>query len=157
MRMGRLIAVGLAAVAVGFVLWLVGMAAPFAIAAGLLVIAVALLWECRTGVEPGPRDPAQATSATGARQDVTRLAWSLRATHGRVGDSAQKRVRAVAERRLNRRGLSLENPEDDEAIIALIGARGHAITSPRSLLRAERSDIDDILNRLSVPPRKENS
>ncbi|GAB2514783.1 hypothetical protein [Paramicrobacterium agarici] len=157
MRVGRVIGVLVLSVAVGAGLWLIGLDAPFAVTFGLLPPVIALLWECRADNDPLPWEPTEPTSVTGARHDIVRLAWSLRATDGRVGDAALKRVRAIAAHRLQAHGLDLSDPADAPAIIALIGDHAYGVVAPSSLRRPDRSEIDPALSRLSAPVSKENT
>ncbi|QPZ39959.1 hypothetical protein [Paramicrobacterium chengjingii] len=156
MKIGRVIAVCLLTIAFGALLWLLGLAPSFAVAFGLLVPVIALLWACRADNDSAPWGPAEPYRGVGARQDISRLAWALRSTQGRVGDTARKRVRAVAAHRLERIGLHLDEPADEPAIIAAIGERAFAVVAPSSLTRCDRTDVDVALSRLSEPLKKES-
>lgn len=155
MSVGRIITACVLGIALSAVLWLLGFALSFALAFGLLVPVIALLWECRADNDTAPWGPSEPHREVGARQDVSRLAWALRSTDGRVGNSARKRVRALAAHRLERIGLHLDEPADEHAIIATIGKRAFDVIDPSSLKRCDRTDIDIALSRLSEPLQKE--
>ncbi|MDT0164139.1 hypothetical protein Q9R32_01045 [Actinotalea sp. AC32] len=97
----------LAGVAVAVVADVLLLRTPDAVVAGVAAaLAVVLAASLGAGdeylwPETGPDD------AHGSRRDVTLLSWTLVGRDGRVTESAVRRVRANAERRLARRGARL--------------------------------------------------
>ena len=61
-------------------------------------------------------------SDQGARRDVSRLAWSVSGADQQVGRTMRLRLHDVAARRLARRGVDLDDPAQQDAAIAAIGA-----------------------------------
>jgi len=74
--------------------------------------------------------PDKHAETDGSRLEVAALSWSLLGRGGRVSEGALRRIRAVAQGRLARHGLSLERPEDHLAIERLLGpAAWHVLTT----------------------------
>ncbi|MGH9090003.1 MAG: hypothetical protein ACRDZR_01270 [Acidimicrobiales bacterium] len=67
------------------------------------------------------------TNRNGSRSDVAELSWSLRGSHGRVGNSAMWRVQQLARRRLALHQLDLHDPADSRRIKQLIGRSAYTV------------------------------
>jgi hypothetical protein len=140
------IAAVIAAAIVAGVLWFVGVQWPFAVAAGIIVLAAAVVW----AVHGGTAVPLYATPHTdprpGTRSEVMQTAWSLRGRHGEIGDAGAKRLRVFARRRLERHGRDLDDPADADAIRALVGESAWATLAGRAPIRLP--DVEHCLDRL---------
>jgi hypothetical protein len=128
MSVRRAVLTALASAAFGFVLWFFGLDLWYAIGAALAAAAVGVLWLAlpQRGAPDWPEHPAE--RAPGVRDDVVRLAWSLRMHKGSVHEPAYKRLRAVATERLARAGLTID---DDDAVRRLLGPRAASALHPR--------------------------
>ena len=134
---------------VGFVLWFFGVTWPFALAAGILVLAGALAWVARVGAQ-SPRYPAAAADPRpGTRSDVVQTAWSLRGRRGEIADAGMKRLRASARRRLARNGWDLDDPDDAGRIRAALGERAWNTLSRRGS-RVRIADLEQCLDMLDA-------
>ncbi|GIG41626.1 hypothetical protein [Cellulomonas phragmiteti] len=117
-------AVGLVAAALGMV---PRSAVVVALATGTL--AAVLL---RVDAVPEPRPAGRTHHARdGARGEVQDLAWSMAGRDGRAGERALRHLRTAAARRVARHGLDLTDPEQVDAVTALIGARAHGTLTRR--------------------------
>lgn len=74
----------------------------------------------------------------GSRLEVAALSWALLGRNGRVTEGALRRLRTVAEGRLNRHGLSLHRVEDHDAIAALLGPTPWAVLTTRAHMPGRR-------------------
>jgi len=133
-----------AAAAVGLALWFFGLALPFAVAAGVLVIAGVIAWSVHAGAEPPVYPVVRTEPRPGTRSDVVQTAWALRPRHGEVGDAGVKRVRAFARRRLARHGWDLDDPAAVPAIRDAVGDRAWAVLSGAASTRL--SDVEHCLD-----------
>jgi hypothetical protein len=70
--------------------------------------------------------------AKGARNDVSSLSWSLRSGWGRVGLTAERRLKGIARRRLALYQLDLQSPRDRAQIEQLVGRRAYRAIAPNS-------------------------
>jgi hypothetical protein len=93
---------------------------------------------------PDLADPEWAEPArpdhTGARDDIVRLAMSLRGRRGRVGGAAVWRLQQIAQHRLIAFELDLGNPDDRAEISQLLGAKPYSLLAgPRGRAASRRS------------------
>lgn len=125
-------------------LWFAGIATPFAVGAGIVVLASGVAWSAFSGGESPAYLHTRAEPRPGTRSDVMQLAWSLRGRDGRVSDTGAKRLRAFARGRLARAGLDADSPADAAAIRELVGTDAWAtIAGPgRPTLRAVEQCLD---------------
>jgi len=132
------------AAAVGFALWFFGLALPFAVAAGALVIAGVIAWSVHTGSAMPLYPVVRTEPRPGTRSEVVQTAWALRSRHGEVPDGGIKRVRAFARRRLGRHGWNLDDPAAAPAIRSAVGDRAWAVLSGSATMRL--SDVEHCLD-----------
>lgn len=129
----------LAGAAVGGMSKVVGLDADHAIFLGLatvvLVLAVVVV---RRGGASAAWLPDDRKEADGSRIEVAALSWSLLGRGGRVGEGALRRIRAVAQGRLARHGLSLTRPQDHEAIHAMLGDTAWAVLTTHAAMPSRR-------------------
>lgn len=83
----------------------------------------------------------------GARGDLQDLAWSMVGRDGRAGERAMRRLRESATVRLARHGVDLADPEQAEAVVALVGRRAAATLARRS---APLPSVADLTHTLGV-------
>lgn len=114
--------VGSALVGVTVVGWLVGLEPTPALLIALGVVTVLGLRRLPSTnrQERWPQSP-EANPDRGVRREVTRLSWSLHGYESRVERPSLIRLRAVADRRLGRRGLHLDDPADGGRCRAILG------------------------------------
>lgn len=93
-----------------------------------------------TATDDGWPPAPDAGTDRGVRREVSRLSWSLHGYESRVERPSLLRLRAVAERRLSRRGLSLDDPADDAACRTLLGP-GPYRTVTAAAASARRSEV----------------
>ena len=93
-----------------------------------------------TATDDGWPPPPDAGTDRGVRREVSRLSWSLHGYESRVERPSLLRLRAVAERRLARRGLRLDDPADDAACRELLGP-GPYRTVTAAAASARRSEV----------------
>ncbi|MCX7521642.1 hypothetical protein OSC27_05035 [Microbacterium sp. STN6] len=127
----RAILLVLASAAIGALFWYIGMDAGHAATVSIAIAALGVVWIA----VPREDHPAWAPDDEeqpheGVRRDVTRLSWSLRP--GRAGIAAEglRRIQSIADRRLGRLGLSLDEPTDRPAIEHLLGRRALHVLRP---------------------------
>lgn len=155
MTVARLIALGLAGLALGIGLWAVGLQLEFAFAVGILVIVLGVLWLCRSDADPLSWPERSDTKQAGLRDDVSRLAWSLRSQKTGVSGAATKRVRSLARTRLRRHGLDIDDTGDASRIVRLIGPSAHSILAPSNTGHVTRAQLDTVLEQLMALDEKE--
>lgn len=131
---------------IGIVLWVAGVAWPFAVAAGVLALAVVLAWVTQLDTAPPLYAQLPGEPRPGTRSQVAQTAWSLRGRHGQVGDAGRKRLRSFAASRLARHGLDLQDAAAAEAIRAAVGDRAWAVLDGAGSIRL--ADIDHCVDRL---------
>lgn len=90
----------------------------------LLAVGAAVLLQLRrlpdAADEPWPEHEEGRTDA-GARREVDRLSWGLHGFESRVDRRSLAHLRGIAARRLQRRGVDLEDPADADRARALLG------------------------------------
>lgn len=108
-------------VLIGAAVWYAGASPWWAVVIGLVAAAVVLVWRSLPKLEE-PLWPNRAPeTAIGGRDDVQLLGWAVAGKRGRVQPRAIDRVRAIAQVRLEPRGLDLDAASDRDRIVALIG------------------------------------
>lgn len=114
--------VGSALTGVTVIGWLIGLEPTPALLIALGVVAVLGLRRIPTTnrQEHWP-PPPEASPDRGVRREVSRLSWSLHGYQSRVERPSLIRLRAVADRRLGRRGLHLDDPADADRCRAILG------------------------------------
>ncbi|HEY5224086.1 MAG TPA: hypothetical protein VIJ18_13695 [Microbacteriaceae bacterium] len=126
----RAIGLLVAAVLAAAFLWYLGMDAWHAALVAAAVIALGLSWQLIPD-NPASGWPVEVSvRADGNRGDVTRLSWTLRTRRGRVQPGALIRVRLLAARRLEPHELDVDDPADEAAVTALIGASTYRTLRP---------------------------
>jgi hypothetical protein len=88
------------------------------------------------------------TNRSGARDDVLNLSWSMRGRGGRVGRTAEIKLRQTARRRLAIEGLNLDRPEDRVAIEARIGAPAYQLLTREDITGVKLSTMTACLDLL---------
>ncbi|QDP96235.1 hypothetical protein FOE78_10285 [Microlunatus elymi] len=124
-RHGRTVAVLIIAVLVipAFCWLILGMPPLQAmLLAAVAVIVAAVVRFPPDGVDPGYPEPPEPVRDRGARREAFRLSWNVAGRQDRVGSTLITRLRQIAERRLADHGLRLDDPADQDQLIALIGA-----------------------------------
>lgn len=109
----------------GGICWFFGTDPWYAAGFGLVLIAVGIGWAMLGGGDVPEWRDEQIERPEGVRDDVVRLAWSLRQHKGQVHEPAFKRVRALAAARLEPHGLNLDDPQQRRAVEGLIGAAAY--------------------------------
>ncbi|GAA3769374.1 hypothetical protein GCM10022240_22220 [Microbacterium kribbense] len=117
---------------VALLLWFVGVTAPFAVAAGALVLAGGIAWTAFADTDSPGYHRADPSPRPGTRSDLARVSWSLHSRHGQIGESGRKHLYAFARTRLARSGLDLDDPAAAEPIRALLGDRPYLTLTGRS-------------------------
>lgn len=79
--------------------------------------------------------PGSRSSRAGSRNDVASLSASLRVDWWFVGPTADRRLHAIARRRLALEGLDLDNPDHRLAIEQRIGTAAYRVLARRSSRR----------------------
>jgi hypothetical protein len=147
-RRSRLVLTLIVAVIVGGVGWWAGMDAAHAVALALAVVAIGVVWIAvpdheHTGWQDEPLEQAE-----GARHDVVRLSWMLRSRGGTVQSAGVRRIRDLAQERLDPYRLQLDAGTDRAAIEGLIGAEAYATLHPRSDRMPKLAAVGRCLDRL---------
>lgn len=132
------------------VAWYIGLDLSHAVIAGLavLVVGVAVLSLPELDTTWWARSDAGADD--GARNDVTRLSWSLRTRRWRVRPDAVRRVRTLAASRLSALGLDLDDPADQRRVEQRIGARAYRTLRPEPVHLPFFGDIQHTLDALDT-------
>ncbi|GCE77321.1 hypothetical protein [Cellulomonas biazotea] len=114
------------------VAWAGGFSTSSALLVGLAV-AAAVVVLTRIDVAAEPRgDTSRPVRRHGARGEIQELTWAMVGRDRRIGERVLRRVRDVGAVRLARHGLVLGAPDDDAAVLALVGPRAHATLTRRS-------------------------
>lgn len=153
MTAGRVVAATAAAAVVGLLLWYFGVDAAFAVALGVLTLAIGLVWTAYTGPSAVRWPVERPVPLAGSRSDVARLAWGFQMRHGSVREQGFKAVRELAELRLARAGFELYSDADRDAIVAAVGEAAYAALNPtRGILpsAAALQSTLDALDRLDA-------
>ncbi|WP_345546930.1 hypothetical protein [Microbacterium jejuense] len=144
-----------AAVGVGivFVLDRLGVPVEFATAWLLLLAAVGLLSRAgliEDGAWPPPRPERRPRGS-----EVSRLAWNINARTGEAGFLMVRRVQRVLRHRLARLGLDLDDPGQNAAVDALLGAGIRETFSHAEVTRADLELVMSAIDRLPSPTNQE--
>ena len=132
MTIGRIVGSLVAGAALAAGIWLLGVDAWFAAALGCLLALVCVAWFVLAGAQTASAKwPQRAIEPRlGARTDVSWLAWAFHQNKGSVREQGLAAVRALAVRRLARRGLDLLDPCDRDDIVALLGEDAYRTITP---------------------------
>lgn len=121
MTLRRWIAAGIALIAATIVLMLLGLEPMFALSGGVLACALVLLTALRGAeavIHEGPsREPDSPTRGS----EISRLAWAFNPRSGVAGEIVSRRVRALLRRRLVRRGIDVDDPNQADRLDAVLG------------------------------------
>lgn len=129
---------------------LIGLQVQFAISWGLLTGALLLLRTISYS-ENSAAPPSSADAPRPRGSDVSRLAWSINARTHVAGHLITRRVSAQLHRRLAQHGLDPEDPAQQDAVHALIGAgTWERLHGPRTT-RHELEIALTAIERLSAP------
>lgn len=119
------------AAVLGVVAWGLGMDGESALTLAAVTLALAaVLLRVDAVVEPRP-EREEVHVRDGVRGEVQDLAWAMAGRDGRAGERALRHLRAAAARRLARHGLDLDDPEQTDAVVDLLGARAHRTVTHR--------------------------
>ena len=118
----RVIVLCVAGALIAFGCWFFGVDAWYAAGFALVFVALGIAWACLGGAEVPDWSEDDADAPAGMRDDVVRLAWSLRTHKGQVREPAYKRMRQIARVRLAPHQLDIDDPGDQPAIEDMIGA-----------------------------------
>ncbi|GEA85742.1 hypothetical protein [Cellulomonas gelida] len=147
---GVLVGVGLGLMA-GFTWW----------SSIVLGIAVAAFVVVVTRLEPDPEpdwERERHVRPDGSRGDLQDLAWSMVGRDGRAGERAMRRLRETATVRLARHGVDLADPEQLDAVVALVGRRAAQTLTRRSAPLPSVADLTFTLGVLeALGPRPARS
>lgn len=137
---------GVAGAAAAAALWFLGIATPFAVGAGVLILAAGVAWTGFAGGEGPEFVRPRSEPRPGTRSDLMQLAWSLRSRDGRISDTGAKRLRAFARGRLARAGVDIDDPADAGVARTLLGEDAWAtlIGGDRPGLRAVEHCLDSL-------------
>jgi hypothetical protein len=149
-RRSRLIAGLVIAVLAGIVGWWAGMDAPHAAALALAVATVAACWVAAPEHEVPEWQPEELAAAEGTRHDVVRLSWMLRSRRGTIQAAGVRRLRELAQERLDPFRLGLDDAADRTRIEALIGGEAYATLHPRSDRLPRLAAVSRCLDRLDT-------
>lgn len=153
-----------AASGVAAICWYFGVDAWHAILLGC-AITVTVLASIRGTSSPENRNLGwrrRDVRRAGSRNEVLNLSWSLRSGWGLVGGTADRRLVAIARRRLALEGLDLKDPEHRAPIEGRIGPRAYKVltrkdrgrTSFRALIYClDALDAADSANYPAPPAR----
>lgn len=141
------------AVVIGTVLWALGMTTGSAVVVGLATATLVAVLQ-RVDGAPEPRPARRVHEARdGARGEVLDLAWTMVGRDGRAGERALRRLREAAARRVARHGLDLTDPEQTDALTALLGTRALTTLTRRTHPLPTVGDVVhtlDVLERLGA-------
>ena len=99
----------LGAVVCAALLGVIGLRPGDALLVGLVTLVVGVVMVAGRAAEQNEWPDAEPEETVGARREVSALTWSFFGVDGRVAEPAVRRLRAVAVRRLARRGVVLPN------------------------------------------------
>jgi len=120
---------------IGFGCWFFGVDAWYAAGFALVFVALGIAWATLGGATVPEWGSDSPDASPGVRDDVVRLAWSLRMHKGEVHEPAYKRLRQLARTRLDPYRLQLDDPADRDAIERLIGTGAYrALHAPHGRL-----------------------
>jgi hypothetical protein len=126
----RPVLVVVAAVLIGAACWYFGMDVPHAVTVAVALLAVGVAWFVADGDDATEWAHGAAAPGEGVRQDVSRLAWSLRAHRAGIPAAGLRRVHQLAAERLGRRGLDVDSPADRAAIERMLGRAAYSVLHP---------------------------
>ncbi|WP_298039124.1 hypothetical protein [uncultured Microbacterium sp.] len=138
----------LGAAVVVWVLSLIGMPPLFVIAWLLLVGAVGIITRADESPEPDAWPPEK-PQPDFRGSDVSRLAWSINTRNGAVGSMLVARLDALLRRRLQLRGLDIDEPGDAARIDALLG---DGIRTALTAREVTRDDVERVLGAIETIP-----
>lgn len=156
-RRRRLVLAVVAAVLIGAACWYFGMDVPHSVTVGVALLAVGLAWQGADGADAADWQSGAAAPGEGVRQDVARLAWSLRAHRTGIPSAGLRRVHALAAERLARHGLDPDAAGDRAAVERMLGPGACTVLHPgdrRIRLGAVIACLDALehLDALDTPP-----
>lgn len=120
-----------AALLIGAACWYFGMDVPHAVTVTVALLAVAAAWwVAGDGADAAGWESGSAAPGEGVRQDVSRLAWSLRAHRTGIPSAGLRRVHLLAAERLARRGLDVDSADDAAAVERMLGRSAYSVLHP---------------------------
>lgn len=152
---GRIIALIIVAVLAAAVAWYVGMDWWHACVIATAVAAIGLIWMAIPDRPPTVWPLESHRKDDGNRNDVNRLSWSLRTRRRRVRPEAVRRIRRLADARLepfrttSEQSLDIDDPADRASIERLIGSRAYATLRSNPVRLPTFGDIEQCLDALS--------
>ncbi|MGN6425750.1 MAG: hypothetical protein ACTHMF_02950 [Leifsonia sp.] len=147
---GRAVGCVLAAAAIGAIAWFFGMDAPHAIGLGAVIFALGGLLSMLGDQADVTWPQAVPAPRPGARRDVVQLGWSLGARGGRVSPEAVRRLRGLAARVLERRGVDLDDPRSEPAVAGLLGEDAAAMLRKGGAAAPRPAEVAAVLARLEA-------
>lgn len=144
-----------AALLVGTACWYFGMDVPHSVTVTVALLAVGAAWIAADGEDAPGWESASSAPGEGVRQDVSRLAWSLRAHRTGIPSAGLRRVHLLAAARLAPRGLDVDSSDDRAAIERMLGRSAYSVLHPgdrRIRLGAVIACLD-ALDRIDRPDR----
>ncbi|HWU45989.1 MAG TPA: hypothetical protein VN133_04450 [Humibacter sp.] len=125
LSIARIVTLAAAGAALGFCCWFFGVDVWYATGFALVFVALGIVWASIGGTDVPDWQATTPEHPAGARDDVVRLAWSLRMHKGQVHEPAYKRLRSLAAERLAPHRLEIDDPADRASIESMIGATGY--------------------------------
>ncbi|WP_348787876.1 hypothetical protein [Leifsonia sp. NPDC080035] len=143
----------LAALVIGLAAWFFGMDAPHAVGLGAVIFALGALLSL-VGERADVTWPVPAPAARpGARRDVVQLGWSLGARGGRVSPEAVRRLRGLAARVLEQRGVDMDDPRAATTVAELLGENAVAMLRKGSAAAPRPAEVAAVLSTLEALAR----
>jgi hypothetical protein len=141
----------------GLAAWAIGVHWSQSTLVGVIVVAFIGAYHLLPRSREATLDPVPYERGTRARRNVSRLSWVLTGSDGYVSGSGLIPLLALAEQRLELRGMSLAHP--DGRVAAILGSEVHALLSdpPDELRLTDFARCVDALDRLADVPLAPNA
>ncbi|GAA3944882.1 hypothetical protein [Microbacterium soli] len=134
-------------VVAGLLFVVVGVQTEFAWAWAVLVGAITMLFGLQMPEDPRVDAPGRPPASEHIGSEVSRLAWAISGRTGTVNEAVTRRVRATLRRRLQRRGIDVDDDRQSDLVEDLLG---HGLWAR---LNGRRTTVGDLRDALAASER----
>jgi len=151
-RLSQLLSPLLTAVVAAVLLALIGLELAFAVSWAMLLAAIVVARQSGAVLEDPGWSAAHSPFVTQRGSEVSRLAWSFVARTGAAGPTIVRRVRNLTRRRLDHRGIDIDDSTHHARADAMLGNNVRASLFQNHVTRIDIERALDAIERLPLTP-----